>query len=305
MMTQEPEVVRDAIELGQDRGLTEKTAGVLQTIFASDTHAKAKKRAAICGDMTDGNARQPTVKFCPVCSNDLTVFLPLCADYQRTYTQFNQAHPIDRYETLNRLEYACPHCTASDRDRLMASYFLHDSAAGRGSASRRILEIAPSRPLGHLLRSHGTEYRSADLFDPSAMDRVDITDMNIYPEGRFDWVICSHVLEHVMDDAAALREIHRILAPGGKAMLLVPIPRDLRTTDELSTGEDASEAERVRRFGQNDHIRMYSKHGFAQRIRTAGFDLTLVDQAYFPAGTFEVLGLQESACLYIAVRAAV
>lgn len=154
-----------------------------------------------------------------------------------------------------------------------------------------------------MLRSHGTEYRSADLFDPYAMDRVDITDMNIYPKGRFDWVICSHVLEHVMDAAAALREIHRILTPGGKAMLLVPIPLDLHMTDELSSGEDASEAERVRSFGQNDHIRMYSKQGFAQRIRTAGFDLSLVDHAYFPAGTFVVLGLQESACLYVAIKA--
>ena len=45
-------------------------------------------------------------------------------------------------------------------------------------------------------------------------------------------VICSHVLEHVPDDAAALREIRRILRPGGRALLLVPFALDGKGTDE-------------------------------------------------------------------------
>ena len=183
----------------------------------------------------------------------------------------------------------------------MASYFLLDGAHRCGSSYGRILEIAPSRPLSQLLRSHAAEYRSADLFDPSAMDRVDITDMQPYAEARFDWLVCSHVLEHVQDDGAALGEIYRVLVPGGSALLLVPIPLDIAATDELSaTDEPVGAAESIRRFGQQDHIRMYAKADFMRRIEAAGFVLTVADQSQFPQGSFAVMGLTQTSCLYVA-----
>jgi len=42
------------------------------------------------------------------------------------------------------------------------------------------------------------------------------------PDSAFDVVICSHVLEHVRDDAGALRELVRILSPQGFLILIVP-----------------------------------------------------------------------------------
>jgi SAM-dependent methyltransferase len=42
------------------------------------------------------------------------------------------------------------------------------------------------------------------------------------PDSAFDVVICSHVLEHVCDDAAALRELIRILSARGFLVLIVP-----------------------------------------------------------------------------------
>jgi len=44
-----------------------------------------------------------------------------------------------------------------------------------------------------------------------------------YPSSFFDLVICSHVLEHVPDDRAALAEIRRVLRPSGHAILFVPV----------------------------------------------------------------------------------
>jgi SAM-dependent methyltransferase len=38
----------------------------------------------------------------------------------------------------------------------------------------------------------------------------------------FDLVICNHVLEHVPDDRAAARELARVTAPGGQAVISVP-----------------------------------------------------------------------------------
>jgi SAM-dependent methyltransferase len=313
MMAQTPEVIEDAIELGKTYGLTNSTAQLLQETLNADTKSKSIKKTIICNDFSELIPKQlPSeyfseqkihMRFCPVCGSDVSAFLPLSAQYQKVYAQFNQAHPLDRYETLNLSSYSCPHCTASDRDRLMASYLLHDITPHKNSSSVRVLEIAPSRPLSNFLRANATEYRSADLFDPSAMDRLDITDMNTYQKERFDWVVCSHVLEHVMDDFAALSEIYRVLAPGGKALLLVPIPLDLRITDELSkSNQHLMDDESIRRFGQSDHIRMYCKSDFIQRIKSVGFHLEMVTKSLYPIGTFDLLGLVKTSCLYVAVK---
>lgn len=40
--------------------------------------------------------------------------------------------------------------------------------------------------------------------------------------GRFDLVLMLDVLEHLADDAHAARELHRVLRPGGAALLTVP-----------------------------------------------------------------------------------
>ncbi|MFM8347154.1 MAG: class I SAM-dependent methyltransferase [Bacteroidota bacterium] len=42
------------------------------------------------------------------------------------------------------------------------------------------------------------------------------------PDNAFDTVISFQVIEHIQDDTAFLREIHRVLKPGGKAWLTTP-----------------------------------------------------------------------------------
>lgn len=43
-----------------------------------------------------------------------------------------------------------------------------------------------------------------------------------YPDDTFDAVILSEILEHVDDDVAALKEVYRVLKPGGVAAITVP-----------------------------------------------------------------------------------
>jgi SAM-dependent methyltransferase len=76
------------------------------------------------------------------------------------------------------------------------------------------------------------------------------------------------VLEHVPDDRRAMRELHRILAPGGWAVLQTPVRSKLTRTDEDPSVTDP--AERIRRFGQADHVRVYGAD-FEDRLRDAGF----------------------------------
>jgi 2-polyprenyl-3-methyl-5-hydroxy-6-metoxy-1,4-benzoquinol methylase len=51
-----------------------------------------------------------------------------------------------------------------------------------------------------------------------------VTDLDSYPrdEGPYDTVICLNVIEHVKDDPAALLNIKSVMAPDGKAIVLVP-----------------------------------------------------------------------------------
>lgn len=89
-----------------------------------------------------------------------------------------------------------------------------------------VLHCAPDRAVGSLLADHFDRYLTAD-FEPAGVDlRIDLRSASEIEDGRFDMIVASHVLEHIDDDTAALREIARMLKPGGCAVLPVPINAD-------------------------------------------------------------------------------
>jgi glycosyltransferase involved in cell wall biosynthesis len=65
--------------------------------------------------------------------------------------------------------------------------------------------------------------------------RVDATDASSFPAGQsFDTVIFLNVLEHLADDAGALRNVYAALENGGTAVVLVPSgPKLFGTLDEV------------------------------------------------------------------------
>ena len=67
-------------------------------------------------------------------------------------------------------------------------------------------------------------------------------------------VICSEVLEHIQDDEAVLREIGRVLCPGGELLLTCPMRPELFGFDDSFVG----------------HFRRYEKDKLIGRLRQKG-----------------------------------
>jgi SAM-dependent methyltransferase len=241
--------------------------------------------------------------YCPVCESRVTSFLPLPGFFRENLHKYGFPFEAKDTETCNEAAYLCPSCGASDRDRLYALYVGDYLANLEDTGPVEIVDFAPSAPLSALVRrrieSSGQRirYRTADLLAEHVDDRVDISDLRSYESSQFTFFICSHVLEHVTDDRKAMRELHRILKPGGKGILMVPIILSLEQIDE--DPDITGEGERWRRFGQFDHVRLYSKPGFLQRVREAGFDVCGLGKDYFGEELFTRTGITSQSVLYV------
>jgi SAM-dependent methyltransferase len=235
--------------------------------------------------------------FCPVCEDKVAGFLPLPAFYREQFAKHGSDLRIEDGETCNYKGYSCPNCGASDRDRLYALY-LDKRLAGTSLDGFRLLDIAPAEALSkHIRRKHRLLYRTADLYMAAVDDRVDITRMDCYPDAHFDAFICSHVLEHIPDDKAAMSELSRILKPGGWGIVMVPLSPSIRELREDPT--ITTEAERWKYFGQNDHVRYYTRDDFLQRLRSAGFKIFMLKSDFFGEEKFVQCGISRQSVLYV------
>jgi SAM-dependent methyltransferase len=124
-------------------------------------------------------------------------------------------------ETGPRRHAACPRCGALERHRLQ--YLVLESMRQRHQFSRRsILHFAPEPFFRDYFRRVFGRYSSADLRAGVAEHQADLRALP-FPDASYDFVFASHVLEHIEEDGQALSEIARVLAPGGIAVLPVPI----------------------------------------------------------------------------------
>ena len=94
-----------------------------------------------------------------------------------------------------------------------------------------------------------------------------------FPDNEFDIIFCNHILEHVEDDRLAMREMFRVMRPGGWGVMLSPVnmEREVTYEDPLITDPD----ERERCFGQKDHLRDYGRD-YGKRLAEAGFEVAIV-----------------------------
>lgn len=170
----------------------------------------------------------------------------------------------------------CPVCHGCDRTRMMKLFLEKHTNLGRERI--KVLHVAPDFGLYLWLRRQANvDYTATDIDAERYRHIVGIRAADItrttFSDNLFDIIICSHVLEHIPDDSAAFRELFRILKPGGVALLLTPYALDGVGTDEDPLINDASEQDR--RFGQWDHVRIYDRDDFLERMRKAGFIASL------------------------------
>jgi SAM-dependent methyltransferase len=233
---------------------------------------------------------------CPICKVNLRAFKPLSPRYEEL-TRANGFYPLSQLETFNYQAYYCPSCDASDRERLYAIYLDEAFRALDPKRRYRVVEFAPSLALQRKIKGYPfVDYRSADLFRHTVDDRIDICDMHVYPDSSVDTMLCSHVLEHVPDDRKAMREIFRILRPGGFAITMVPLVHGVDETSEQPTTTDE---ERWKLFGADDHVRQYGKRDFADRLAATGFRVERLPAAHFGEETFRRAGIAADSVLYV------
>ena len=116
----------------------------------------------------------------------------------------------------------CPQCGSIARDRFLHWCFTSRTPDRQGA---RIVETSPR--LGRQYRDlmkRWYAHRTSD-FDLSmhAGDiQLDLQAIDL-PDASLDVVLTAHVLEHVPDTRRALGELHRVVRPGGRVYLQIPL----------------------------------------------------------------------------------
>ena len=192
---------------------------------------------------------------CPVCNRHFRKLLP--------------------YGYVNSRENAlCPSCLSLERHRQI--WLFLQARTDFFTRQATMLHIAPEYCF---IKRFGSmpniDYYSADLESPLARVKMDIQDIP-FEDNKFDVIFCNHILEHVDDDRLAMREMYRVMKPGGWGILQSPVnmSRDKTYEDRLITSPE----ERLKHFGQKDHVREYGRD-YAERMRAEGFSVDEVNLA--------------------------
>lgn len=175
------------------------------------------------------------------------------------------------------------------------SYYLNPIGLSRRGAIIALLQAQRSDVIGDLgcgeglvavkLRSGGSRIFGCDISPSRArlavangIDAVSGDIMRLpYPDRFFDRVVCTEVIEHVINPIAALNEIRRVLDNDGVAVLTVPLDEHLeRTLLDIPEAVLASGSyhEIKEEFDlENSHLSSFTENSFQELVRASGFHI--------------------------------
>jgi SAM-dependent methyltransferase len=214
---------------------------------------------------------------CPVCGWPLRSFVARGSLLERT---------VDGY---------CPRCDAKARHRRIWLYLRGHTDLWSGR--HRLLEIAPVWALARRFRGMASiQYTGVDIraTGPHVTVVGDVTALPLGDESM-DVVLCIHVLEHVSNDRQAIGELYRVLAPGGWALVSVPLRLNEPTYEDSTVTKPS---DRLRLFGEEDHVRFYGLD-LRDRLEAAGFSVQLDRADDLPRDDCRRFGLRRDEHLFL------
>lgn len=181
--------------------------------------------------------------FCTVCNRSLKEFIP-----------------------IEKGELVCPACGSGKRHRRLFQLLKVKQKNNEGN----ILDFSPNKGFGYYAQKQwGSQYLTTNF------DRDDTTDFHFditaikAPDNQYNTIVCYHVLEHIPDDKKAMSELYRVLKPGGQCFIQTPFKEgNIYEDDNIVCPED-----RLKHFEQEDHVRIYSVNGLAERLNQIGFQI--------------------------------
>ncbi len=175
---------------------------------------------------------------------------------------------LKSFAQLENGDLICPICGSISRARRLYK-LLNEEFIKKDTF---FLDFSPFRMLyKKWKKKNDFRYFATDFGSDFIADyRYDITNIDAEKE-TFDLIVCYHILEHIIDDKKAMSELHRVLKTGGKALIQTPF-KDGEIYEDYSI---TTEEERLKHFGQEDHVRIYSVKGLESRLKEAGFNVVV------------------------------
>lgn len=174
---------------------------------------------------------------------------------------------LKKWIFLPNQDKICPNCGSLSRDRRLWQ-LIEENYLKNGI---EVLDFSPSRSLYRKWKKQTVTYKATDLSGDFISDNQ--YDITAIPEDDniFDLIVCYHVLEHVIDDLSAMKELYRTLKPTGTLFVQTPFKEGEIYEDYSIT----SEKERLLHFEQEDHVRIYSVEGLKNRLTQSGFEVEI------------------------------
>lgn len=215
---------------------------------------------------------------CPVCERSFRKFLSYGSD------------------VAHRENVLCPYDLTLERHRLMWLY-LKDESNFFTQEKLNVLHIAPEQCFHKRFKKQkNLNYLTGDLVSPIADMHFDLHSIPL-EDNRFDVVFCNHVLEHVDDALQCMRELYRVMKPGGWGIMQVP--QDLSRAETYEDPTIVTPEDREKHFWQKDHVRLFGRD-YPEWLRKAGFTVVeFAKESKYSPEILERYRIHEEEILYI------